>query len=71
MQKSGIRTQIQSSKPKREVSDTRNRQQSIALERTVKNYWEGLLKQVLRAQHEVVQTFSWLLGSHDNPLTCQ
>ena len=51
-----------------------NHNKTTALERSVMNYWE--LEQVLRAQAHLqfmkwYKTFSWLFGSHDNPLTRQ
>ena len=54
---------------------TENHNRTTALERSVMNYWGGL-KLVLRAQahHQFLKwykTFSWLFGSHDNPLTRQ
>ena len=59
-------------------SDTKtsNRDQirTTALERSVMNYW-GALTSFMRVTSpsvtDVVQTFSWLFGSHDHPLTRQ
>ena len=49
---------------------TENRNKTITLEQSVMNYWG--LKLVLRSQpHQWYKTFSWLFGSHDNPLTLQ
>ena len=53
-------------------SDTKDRQQRTT---TVMNYWG--LKLILRAQPHPrylksgTKQFSWLFGSHDNPLTRQ
>ena len=47
----------------------RDHTRTTNLERSVMNYWG--LKLVLRVQPtitDVVQTFSWLFGSHDHPL---
>ena len=51
---------------------TENHNKTTALERSVMNYWG--LKHVLRRQPRPqflkwYKTFSWLFGSHDNPLT--
>ena len=47
---------------------------TTALERSVMNNW-GLKTSITPATSpsvtDVIQTFSWLFGSHDNPLTCQ
>ena len=53
---------------------TKNHNKTTALERSVVIYWG--LKLVLRAQPHPqflkwYNTFSWLFGSHDNPLTRQ
>ena len=53
----------------------RDHTRTTALERSVMNYWGGGLKLVTPATApsvtDVVQTFSWLFGSHDHPLTRQ
>ena len=53
---------------------TENHNKTTAFERSVMNYWGGGLKLVLHAQPHPqflkwCKTFSWLFGSHDNPLT--
>ena len=48
----------------------RDHNRTTAFEWPVMSYWGGL-KLVLRAQPDVVQTFSWLFRSHDHPLTRQ
>ena len=54
-------------------SDTKTRQQRTTTELP---HWNGQLKLVLRAQShpqflKLYRTFSWLFGSHDDPLTRQ
>ena len=59
-------------------SDTKtaNRDQisTTAVERSVMNYWgasTSFTGQTSPSVTDVVQTFSWLFGSHDHPLTRQ
>ena len=54
----------------------REHNRTTALERSVMKYWGKGLKSILRAKHrpqflEWYKTFSWLFGSHNNPLTRQ
>ena len=47
---------------------------TTALERPVMNYWGALTSftdPTSPSVADVVQTFSWLFGSHDHPLTRQ
>ena len=47
---------------------------TTALERSVMNYWGALTSftgPTSPSVTDVVQTFSWLFGSHDHPLTCK
>ena len=53
----------------------RDHTRTTALKRSVMDYWGGGLNSFTRASSpsvtDVVQTLSWLFGSHDHPLTRQ
>ena len=52
----------------------RDHTRTTALERSVMNYWgakTSFKSATSPSVYDLVQTFSWLFGSHDHPLTRQ